>query len=80
MGEGIESSQREQRFALRIRRSWVRSLYFFAPLRAITDSRKEDVHTIITPTDNAPQGLNDSLSSLPLATTVVPSFTPFPAV
>jgi len=30
--------------------------------------RKEDVHTIITLTDNASQGLNDSLSSFPLAT------------
>ncbi|KAF8495724.1 hypothetical protein F5888DRAFT_1615424 [Russula emetica] len=29
---------------------------------------KNDVHTIITLTDNAPQGLNDSLSSFPLAT------------
>jgi len=36
------------------------------------------VHTIITLTDNAPQGLNDSLSSFPLATKVGPSFhTPF---
>jgi len=30
--------------------------------------RKQDVHTIITLTDNAPQGLNESLSSFPHAT------------
>jgi hypothetical protein len=36
---------------------------FFVP-------RKQDVHTIITLTDNAPQGLNDSLSSFPRATKV----------
>jgi hypothetical protein len=40
----------------------------------LTNRRKNDVHTIITLTDNAPQGLNDSLSSFPLATKVSPSF------
>lgn len=39
--------------------------------------RKEDVHTIITLTDNAPQGLNESLSSFPLATKVGPLLLPF---
>jgi hypothetical protein len=38
-----------------------------------TGPRKKDVHTIITLTDNAPQGLNDSLSSFPLATKVGPT-------
>jgi hypothetical protein len=34
--------------------------------------RKQDLHTIITLTDNAPQGLNESLSAFPLATKVRP--------
>lgn len=34
--------------------------------------RKQDVHTIVTLTDNAPQGLNESLSSFPHATKVSP--------
>jgi hypothetical protein len=44
---------------------------------ALEGLRKKDVHTIITLTDNAPQGLNDSLSNFPLATKVGPSFIPF---
>jgi hypothetical protein len=39
-------------------------------------SRKGDVHTIITLTDNAPQGLNESFSSFPLATKVGPLLLP----
>ncbi len=38
----------------------------------LTDPSKNDVHTVITLTDNAPQGLNDSLTAFPLATKVGP--------
>jgi hypothetical protein len=50
----------------------VRSFYSSHWAIALTSHRKEDVHTIITLTDNAPQGLNESLSSFPHATKVRP--------
>ena len=36
----------------------------------LSSHRRKDVHTIITLTDNAPQGLNKSLSAFPHATKV----------
>lgn len=39
--------------------------------------RKKDVRTNLVLTDNAPQGLNDPLSSFPLATKVGPPFSFF---
>jgi hypothetical protein len=81
MGEDMEASLREQRFAPRIKRTWVRFLSsLHLAMSHSTNSRKKDVHTIITLTDNAPQGLNDSLSSFPLATKVRPTFTFFHAL
>ncbi|KAH9979676.1 hypothetical protein BJV74DRAFT_780156 [Russula compacta] len=47
---------------------WSRSLNGDVVLPALRELGKEDVHTIITLTDNAPQGLNESFSSFPLAT------------
>ncbi|KAH9970274.1 hypothetical protein BGW80DRAFT_1461387 [Lactifluus volemus] len=46
---------------------------------ALRGLRRKDVHTIITLTDNAPQGLNKSLSSFPHATRLAlfGSSTPF---
>ena len=81
MGEGMEASLREQRLAPRIRRTWVRFLSSsHLAMSHSTNLRKKDVHTIITLTDSAPQGLNDSVSSFPLATKVRPTFTFFHAV
>jgi len=41
-------------------------------LTTLINSRRNDVHTIVTLTDNAPQGLNESLSCFPLANKVSP--------
>jgi hypothetical protein len=75
------ASHRGRRSSPRTRGTWVGSLPFAVCSRLprhLTDRRKNDVHTIITLTDKAPEGLNGSLSSFPLATKVSPSFhTPF---
>jgi len=41
-------------------------------LTTLINSRRKDVHTIVTLTDNAPQGLNESLSCFPFANKVSP--------
>jgi hypothetical protein len=81
MGEDMGTSHRKRRYSPCIRGTWVGSLPLLFALvchasspHRLTNRRKNDVHTIITLTDNAPQGLNDSLSSFPLATKVGPSF------
>ncbi|KAF8258886.1 hypothetical protein EI94DRAFT_1669339 [Lactarius quietus] len=44
-------------------RVWSRSVAGDALPESLRELRKEDVHTVITLTDNAPQGLNQALSS-----------------
>jgi len=83
MGEDMGASHSGQRYAPSIRGTQVASLPLVVCVSSVvphrlTDPSKKDVHTVITLTDNAPQGLNDSLSSFPLATKVGPSiYAPF---
>lgn len=79
MGEGVGASHRGRRHSPRIKGTGVCFAFSCCLLQSIVphrpaDRRKNDVHTIITLTDNAPQGLNSSLSSFPLATKVGISF------
>ncbi|KAN0114252.1 hypothetical protein V8E52_006902 [Russula decolorans] len=66
--ESIQGGKVELREDMEWEKIWGRRTESDVIPPALEGLGKNDVHTIITLTDNAPQGLNDSLSSFPLAT------------